>query len=76
MSADGKTIVYEENFGLWKLDTATGKSSEIRIDIKSDPKENETELVTIENEAAGVSSIAFNAARGDFHARRNLHDRD
>ena len=53
MSADGKTIVYEENFGLWKLDTATGKSSEIRIDIKSDPKENETELVTIENEAQG-----------------------
>ena len=27
MSADGKTIVYEENFGLWKLDTATGKST-------------------------------------------------
>jgi tricorn protease len=51
ISADGKTIVYEENFGLWKLDTATGKSSEIRIDIKSDPKENETELVTIDNEA-------------------------
>ena len=51
ISADGKTIVYEENFGLWKLDTATGKSSEIRIDIKSDPKENETELATIENEA-------------------------
>ena len=35
ISADGKTIVYEENFGLWKLDVATGKSSEIRIDIKS-----------------------------------------
>ena len=26
ISADGKTIVYEENFGLWKLDTATSKS--------------------------------------------------
>ena len=34
---------YEENFGLWKLDVATGKSSEIRIDIKSDPKESESE---------------------------------
>ena len=55
ISADGKTIVYEENFGLWKLDTATGKSSEIRVDIKSDPKENETELVTINNEARGRS---------------------
>jgi tricorn protease len=51
MSADGKTIVYEENFGLWKLDVSSGKTAEIRIDIKSDPKENETELVDISNEA-------------------------
>ena len=46
ISADRKTIVYEENFGLWKLDVASGKSTEIVIDIKSDSKENETELVT------------------------------
>ncbi|HYV37156.1 MAG TPA: hypothetical protein VE988_15730, partial [Gemmataceae bacterium] len=26
MSGDGKVIVYEENFGLWKLDVATGKT--------------------------------------------------
>lgn len=51
ISADGRTIVYEENFGLWKLDTATGKSSEIRVDIKSDSKESEVELKTITNEA-------------------------
>jgi tricorn protease len=47
ISADGKTIVYEDNFGLWKLDTASGKSSEIVIDIKADSKENDRELVTI-----------------------------
>ncbi len=51
ISADRKTIVYEDNFGLWKLDVASGKSSEIRIDVKSDPKENDTELVTVNNEA-------------------------
>ncbi len=51
ISADGRTIVYEENFGLWKLDTATGKSSEIRVDIKSDSKESEVELKTITSEA-------------------------
>jgi len=51
ISADGKTIVYEQDFGLWKLDTASGKSTEIRIDIKSDSKENDTEVVTINNEA-------------------------
>ncbi len=53
ISADGKTIVYEDNFGIWKLDVASGKSTEIRIDIKSDCKENDTELVTIANEAEG-----------------------
>jgi len=55
MSADGKTIVYEEDFGLWRLDVASGKSSEIHIDIKSDDKENDTELRTIQNEAENFS---------------------
>jgi tricorn protease len=55
ISADGKTIVYEENFGLWKLDVATGKSTEIRVDIRSDVKESEVELVSIEDEAQAFS---------------------
>jgi tricorn protease len=55
ISADGKTIVYEENFGMWKLDTATGKSNEIRVDIKSDVKESEVELKTITSEAEGFN---------------------
>ncbi|MDB6066251.1 MAG: peptidase [Pedosphaera sp.] len=53
ISSDGKTIVYEDNFGLWKLDTATGKSVEIPIDIKTDSKESEVELRTIQSEAEG-----------------------
>ena len=55
ISADGKTIVYEEDFGLWKLDVASGKSTEIRINITSDVKENEVELRTISSEAEGFS---------------------
>ena len=51
ISYDGKTIVYEDNFGLWKLDTTSGKSTEIRLDIQSDVKDNEVELVTLNNEA-------------------------
>jgi len=27
MSSDGKVIVYEDNFGIWKLDVASGKTS-------------------------------------------------
>jgi tricorn protease len=55
ISADGKTIVYEENFGMWKLDVASGKSSEIRVDIKSDVKESEVELKTVTSEAEGFN---------------------
>ncbi len=50
MSSDGKVIVYEDNFGIWKLDTASGKTSEIKLDIASDEKENELEFETITNE--------------------------
>jgi tricorn protease len=50
ISEDRKTIVYEDNFGLWKLDLASGKSTEIRIDLKSDSKENDVEWVTVNNE--------------------------
>ena len=50
MSADGKTIVYEENFGIWKLDVASGRTSEIKIDLATDEKENQFEVVTVSNE--------------------------
>src|SRR5580693_4848305 len=55
ISADRKTIVYEDNFGLWKLDVSSGKSTEIRVDVKSDSKDNDTELVTINNDADGFN---------------------
>jgi tricorn protease len=50
MSADGKTIVYEDNFGIWKLDVASGKSSEIKLDITTDEKDNEHEIETVSDE--------------------------
>jgi len=53
ISADRKTIVYEENFSLFKLDIASGKSTEIRVDLASDSKDDDTPLVTISNNAEG-----------------------
>ena len=50
MSSDGKVIVYEELFGIWKLDVATGKTSEIKIDIAADEKDNESDVETVTNE--------------------------
>ncbi len=51
ISGDGKTIVYEQDFGVWKLDVKSGKSSPIKINIASDDKENAVETLTIRNDA-------------------------
>ncbi len=51
ISSDGKVIVYEENFGLWKLDTKTGKTAEVKIDIDSDGSRNDPAIVVSRNEA-------------------------
>ncbi len=51
ISSDGKVIVYEENFGLWKLDVASGRTAEVKIDITTDEKENQFDVVAVSNEA-------------------------
>jgi tricorn protease len=71
MSADGKTIVYEENFGIWKLDVASGRTSEIKIAITSDEKENEVEFETIENEV-GAFDLSPSGRRAVISARGQL----
>src|SRR5207249_3412193 len=53
ISADGRTIVYEENFGLWKLDLNNGRPVEVKIDIVADDRENNLETKTITSEADG-----------------------
>jgi tricorn protease len=51
MSADGKAIVYEENFGLWKLDTASGETREVKIDLTAAEKESNLETLVVSGEA-------------------------
>src|SRR5262249_6961833 len=51
LSSDGKTIVYEENFALWKLDVASGKSTPITIDTPRDDADNNLEPLTVNSEA-------------------------
>jgi tricorn protease len=55
MSADGKTIVYEDNFLLWKLDLESGRSTQIPITINTDSKENDRDLRIINSEAESFS---------------------
>ena len=53
ISSDGKVIVFEEDGGLWKLDTASGKSSEVKIEAGTEAKENNFEVLSINSEADG-----------------------
>ncbi len=55
ISADRRTIVYEQDHVLWKLDVESGKSRQVPVEIKSDTKENDLELRTIEGEADSFS---------------------
>lgn len=51
MSPDGRTIVYEEDFEIWKLDVESGSTARIPIEIRSDLKDNDLELRTMQGEA-------------------------
>ena len=51
ISGDGRIIVYEADHGLWKLDTQTGKYSEIQVRITSDDKDNNVETLVVQSEA-------------------------
>ncbi len=44
MSSDGKTIVFEHDFGVWKLDVATKKATPIKLDIAAETQENLAEV--------------------------------
>ena len=55
ISSDGKVIVFEEDGGLWRMDTASGKSADVEIDISTDDKENNFEVLTINGEADSYS---------------------
>ncbi|MGZ8846236.1 MAG: S41 family peptidase, partial [Pyrinomonadaceae bacterium] len=51
ISADGRVIVFEHDFGIWKLDTTTKKASQIRLDIDAETQENDNEIRAFTSEA-------------------------
>lgn len=51
ISADGKTIAFEYNHGLWLLETGSGKTREVRVQIAADAAENPVEWQTISSAA-------------------------
>src|SRR5262245_6426846 len=71
MSSDGQVIVYEELFGIWKLDVATGKNSEIKIDIAADEKDNEEDFENVADEVDAFD-ISPSGRRAVISARGQL----
>jgi tricorn protease len=71
MSSDGKVVVYEDNFGIWKLDVGSGKSTEIKLDIATDEKENESEVVAVTSEVDSFD-ISPSGQRAVISARGQL----
>jgi len=51
ISADGKVIVFEHDFGVWKLDVASRKASPIKLDIAAETQENLAEVRDFNSQA-------------------------
>src|SRR5882724_9740787 len=51
ISADGKAIVFEHDFGVWKLDVASRKTSPIKLDIAAETQENLAEVRDFNSQA-------------------------
>lgn len=50
ISADGRAIVFERNFAIWKLDTSSGAAEEVHIALRGAPAEPAVEHVTYSNQ--------------------------
>ena len=61
ISFDGKTIVFEHDFGLWKLDVASRKVAPIKVEIDAEIQDNLSEVRT------------FNSRVDDFSPAPNGH---
>lgn len=51
ISNDGKTIVFEHDFGIWKLDVPTKKVTPIPLNIAAETEENSSEVRTFASQA-------------------------
>ena len=67
ISADGRTIVFERGFAIWKFDTSTGKSEEVRITLRGAPAGPGVEHLTLSSQFRGLAlspdgkKVAFSA---------------
>src|ERR1044071_4878583 len=51
ISADGKVIMFEHDFGIWKLDVNTKRATQIKLDIDAETEENMSEMQSFNSQA-------------------------
>lgn len=71
LSADGKVIVFEHDFGLWKLEVGSRKTAQIKVDIAAEVQENLTEVRSFASRVDDFS-LAPNARRIAFSIHGEL----
>jgi tricorn protease len=64
ISADGKHLIYENEFELWTLDIPNGQPRKVTIDLAFDPKTNSEQFLTTTNQADGFTP----SPNGDYLA--------
>src|SRR4029078_13243267 len=51
ISADGRVIVFELDFGIWKLDVNSKRATQISLNIDAETQENMTDLQSFNSQA-------------------------
>jgi tricorn protease len=51
ISADGRVIVFEHDFGIWKLDVGSKKATPIKLNIAAETADNLTEMQSFSSQA-------------------------
>ncbi len=51
ISSDGRVIVFEHDFGIWKLDVNSKRATQIKLDIDAETQENLTEVESFNSQA-------------------------
>ncbi|HEU0120302.1 MAG TPA: S41 family peptidase [Bryobacteraceae bacterium] len=59
LSYDGKAVVFERDFGIWRLDTATGKAEQVPVSLRGTPSGPDLSVrVTVEGGYGGLDVSA------------------
>ena len=82
VSGDGRVIVFEHDFGIWKLDVASKKATSITLNIAAETQENLSEVQTFSSqvftapvEEGDLKQITDGPARDRLLGRRHVSSR-